>query len=115
VIPTGDSIVPKAGTSFFLPTQARIHCTSDTDLYLRTRSKPIIEHSSRLRFAPFSLEEARTAQPGPATTSGAASQPQCATGAAADDDRQCARVQALLRQHRLREETEMYKQVEDFG
>jgi hypothetical protein len=31
----------------------RIHSTTSTDFYVRTKSKPIIEHSSTLRFAPY--------------------------------------------------------------
>jgi hypothetical protein len=35
----------------------RIHDARSSDLYLRTRSHPIIEHSSGLRFAPFPIEQ----------------------------------------------------------
>ena len=34
--------------------QVRIHSSQHCDFYLRVRSNPIIEHSSRLRFAPLS-------------------------------------------------------------
>ncbi|WIA38943.1 hypothetical protein OEZ86_005096 [Tetradesmus obliquus] len=37
--------------------QVRIHDACSCDLYLRTRSHPIIEHSSGLRFAPFAIEQ----------------------------------------------------------
>jgi hypothetical protein len=37
--------------------QVRVHDAHDCDLYLRVRSRPIIEDSSRLRFAPFAVEE----------------------------------------------------------
>lgn len=33
--------------------QIRIHHTSQTDFYLRVRSRPIVEHTSRIRFAPY--------------------------------------------------------------
>lgn len=33
--------------------QVRIHSSSDTDFYLHIRSRPIIEHSQQLRFAPM--------------------------------------------------------------
>lgn len=36
--------------------QVRIHLTTDTDFYLRVRSRPIIEHTSRVRFAPYPME-----------------------------------------------------------
>ena len=39
--------------------QVRIHRALATDLYLRVRSKPIIEHSSQMRFAPYALRDAR--------------------------------------------------------
>ncbi|KAF6255637.1 tubulin binding cofactor C-domain-containing protein [Scenedesmus sp. NREL 46B-D3] len=37
--------------------QVRIHDACSSDLYLRTRSHPIIEHSSGLRFAPAPFEQ----------------------------------------------------------
>ncbi|MEW5317174.1 MAG: hypothetical protein WDW38_008499 [Sanguina aurantia] len=37
--------------------QVRIHRAQHSDFYLRVRSKPIIEHSLRLRFAPYCLED----------------------------------------------------------
>lgn len=37
--------------------QVRIHRAQQSDLYLRVRSKPIIEHSAGLRFAPYCLED----------------------------------------------------------
>jgi tubulin-specific chaperone C len=38
--------------------QVRIHTSSSTDFYLLTRSKPVIEHSSGLRFAPYTTDHA---------------------------------------------------------
>lgn len=58
--------------------QVRIHSTTDTDFYLRARSKPIIEHSCRVRFAPFALlepglrPEGAAAEAGPSAPSHAA-------------------------------------------
>ena len=92
---------------FAVCSQVRIHCTTDTDFYLRTRSKPIIEHSSGVRFAPFALDEPPMGQDG---TSSSTSQP-----AGASPEEECVRLQLLLKQYRLGEETEMYQQVEDFG
>lgn len=40
--------------------QVRIHRTTDTDFYLRVRSKPIIEHSTRVRFAPLAISAAES-------------------------------------------------------
>ncbi|GAX81503.1 hypothetical protein CEUSTIGMA_g8931.t1 [Chlamydomonas eustigma] len=77
--------------------QVRIHSSSETDFYLRSRSKPIIEHSSKLRFAPLLLE--------------------CDSGAVGVEA-PCGHdgeVKSLLTQHRLGEETRMFEQVEDFG
>lgn len=33
--------------------QIRIHKTEETDFYLRVRSRPIVEHTKKVRFAPF--------------------------------------------------------------
>jgi hypothetical protein len=41
--------------------QMRIHSSTDCDFYLRVRSKPIIEHSSRVRFAPLELSNSGVA------------------------------------------------------
>ncbi|KAL6751218.1 tubulin binding cofactor C-domain-containing protein [Haematococcus lacustris] len=38
--------------------QVRIHNAQDSTLYLRVRSRPIIEHSSGLRFAPYNMHHA---------------------------------------------------------
>lgn len=35
--------------------QIRIHQTTNTDFYLRVRSRPIVEYTSRVRFAPYAL------------------------------------------------------------
>lgn len=36
--------------------QIRIHHTSQTDFYLRVRSRPIVEHTSAVRFAPYAFQ-----------------------------------------------------------
>merc|ERR1711907_40684 len=36
--------------------QLRIHTATNTDFYCQTRSPPIIEHSTTLRFAPYAIE-----------------------------------------------------------
>jgi hypothetical protein len=48
--------------------QVRIHDACASDLYLRTRSHPIIEHSSGLRFAPFPIEQLAGQQQGPGSS-----------------------------------------------
>lgn len=35
--------------------QIRIHQTTNTDFYLRVRSRPIVEYTNRVRFAPYAL------------------------------------------------------------
>lgn len=42
--------------------QVRIHLTQRTDFYLRVRSRPIIEHTSDVRFAPYHIEELSLSQ-----------------------------------------------------
>ncbi|GFR40613.1 hypothetical protein Agub_g1194 [Astrephomene gubernaculifera] len=66
--------------------QVRVHRTHATDLFLRVRSKPIIEHTSAVRVAPW----AAAVGPEP-------------------------RLQALLGQHLLAEDTGSWQQVEDFN
>ena len=41
--------------------QARIHDTQDTHLYLRCRSRPVIERCTAIGFAPFALPSSSTA------------------------------------------------------
>ena len=43
----------RGGQLFLAARQLRIHDAHGVDLYLRCKSKPIIEHSDALRFAPF--------------------------------------------------------------
>lgn len=62
--------------------QMRIHRTHNTELYLRTRSRPIVEHCTGLGFAPY--PSALLASP---------------------------QLQPLLSQHRLAEETSTWEQV----
>ncbi|KAG1675415.1 hypothetical protein FOA52_012334 [Chlamydomonas sp. UWO 241] len=80
--------------------QARIHCTTDTDFYLRARSNPIVEHSSRVRFAPLVL----------AALGGSGD-----SGPSSSSPPEDAALSALLTRHKLGEETGMWNQVEDFG
>lgn len=74
--------------------QVRIHRSIDTDFHLRVKSKPIVEHTSRVRFSPLLL---------------AAMTSECA-----GDDRD-AQVMTLMHKHKLGEETGMFSHVEDFG
>ena len=116
-----------------LPPQVRIHSTTDTDFYLRARSKPIIEHSCRVRFAPFTLLDpgihhegtATEAAPSVAAPAAAATATVAATAAAGEApllqgtdpaDAACreAQLQVLLRRHKLGEETGMYQQVGEY-
>ncbi|KAG2436793.1 hypothetical protein HXX76_006317 [Chlamydomonas incerta] len=69
--------------------QVRIHRAHSTDLFLRVRSKPIIEHSAGIRVAPWPA-----LLPGPAAE---------------------LRLAELLGRHMLGEETGCWQQVEDFG
>ena len=113
--------------------QVRIHSTTDTDFYLRARSKPIIEHSCRVRFAPFTLLDpgihpegtATEAAPSVAAPAAAATATVAATAAAGEApllqgtdpaDAACreAQLQVLLRRHKLGEETGMYQQVGEY-
>lgn len=64
--------------------QVRIHRTHASDLYLRTRSRPIVEHCTGLRFAPY---------PQPLVAS--------------------AQLHELLAAHRLAEETGTWEQVRE--
>ncbi|PNH04075.1 Tubulin-specific chaperone C, partial [Tetrabaena socialis] len=66
--------------------QVRVHRTHSTDLFLRARSNPIIEHSTGVRVAPWAAAVA----PEP-------------------------RLQALMQAHKLGEETGCWQQVDDFG
>ncbi|GIL89468.1 hypothetical protein Vretimale_18891 [Volvox reticuliferus] len=75
------------GSSLSLATyQVRVHRTYATDLFLRVRSKPIIEHSTGIRVAPWAA-------------------------AVAPD----AKLERLLQAHMLGEETGCWQQVDDFG
>lgn len=66
--------------------QVRIHNTSDTHFYLRVRSKPIIEHTSGVHFAPY------------------------------DADTQLTHLAPLVAAHQLGSgEADMWSQVDDFG
>lgn len=87
------------------PPQVRIHCTTDTDFYLRVRSTPIIEHSSRVRFAPFALATTATSEARPAAAGGDGE------GSAPGGSTRDEQVQALLMQHKLAEETGLFSQV----
>lgn len=89
----------------------RIHSSSGTDLYLRVGSRPIIEHSERLRFAPMPSPSVLAALEPPASSSapvgGAASPSGSATageaGSAGSGDMGGAVCSGL------------WQQVEDFG
>ncbi|GLC37055.1 hypothetical protein PLESTB_001396500 [Pleodorina starrii] len=75
------------GSSLSLATyQVRVHRTHSTSLFLRVRSKPIIEHSTGIRVAPWQAAVA----PEP-------------------------RLGRLLQAHMLGEETGCWQQVDDFG
>ncbi|GLI69628.1 hypothetical protein VaNZ11_014295 [Volvox africanus] len=75
------------GSNLSLATyQVRVHRTYGTDLFLRVRSKPIIEHSTGIRVAPWAA-------------------------AVAPD----AKMEGLLQAHMLAEETGCWQQVDDFG
>ncbi|GIL47874.1 hypothetical protein Vafri_4507 [Volvox africanus] len=75
------------GSSLSLATyQVRVHRTYGMDLFLRVRSKPIIEHSTGIRVAPWAA-------------------------AVAPD----VKMEGLLRAHMLGEETGCWQQVDDFG
>lgn len=50
--------------------QVRIHATHMTDIYLRVRSNPIIEHSSGVRFAPYQLTYPQSEQVGMGSRAG---------------------------------------------
>ena len=73
----------------------RIHRSIDTDFHLRVKSKPIVEHTSRVRFSPLSLA--------------------LMSSESSSGDPREAQVRSLMQQHKLGEETGMYAQVEDFG
>lgn len=89
---------------------------------MRARSKPIIEHSSRVRFAPLALKAAEAGSEGADEGMLAASAPKTSSpkptegavngapssGATEAED---ARLRALLVRHRLGEETGMYANV----
>jgi hypothetical protein len=75
--------------------QVRIHRSTDTDFHLRVKSKPIVEHTSRVRFSPLLLAATSSSE---------------GAGDARD-----GQVMALMQQHKLGEETGMFGQVEDFG
>lgn len=65
--------------------QVRIHSSSDTHFYLRARSKPIIEHTCGVSFAPYAAGEGRPA------------------------------LAELLAAHMLGDDMGMWRQVDDFG
>jgi hypothetical protein len=98
--------------------QVRIHSAEGCRFYLRVRSRPIIEHSSNLTFAPYAAEMLLSQQP-PAIAAAAAGdvrsqqqhqqQQQRVTAPA---DWQPAQVLAGAQ---LLEETGLWQQVDDFG
>jgi len=113
--------------------QVRIHRCCHTDFYLRVRSKPIIEHTTAVRFAPFCLDLEPAAEPG-STGSGAsssstapdnttASRSSTANAAATHTSSSStsrsrswdAELRELLQRHKLGEESGMFSQVDDFG
>jgi hypothetical protein len=97
----------------------RIHSAEGCGFYLRVRSRPIIEHSSNLTFAPYPAETLLCRQP-PATAAAAAA-------AAADDPQQQQQQQQhvtvpsdwqpaqVLAEAQLLEETGLWQQIDDFG
>jgi hypothetical protein len=56
--------------SLLLLLQVRIHSTHDCQFYLRVRSRPIIEHSSSLAFAPYAAEDLLSSAAAPGSHTG---------------------------------------------
>ncbi|CAM6083076.1 unnamed protein product [Calypogeia fissa] len=54
---TGSVFIESVESSFLVLAshQIRIHSTSSTDFYLRVRSRPIVEYTSNVRFAPYAF------------------------------------------------------------
>jgi hypothetical protein len=77
---------------FFAARQVRLHTSRECDFYLRTLSRPIIEHCDRVRFAPYTLSYAGLEDG--------------MRGAGLHSDRDAARVAQLCT---------MWSNVDDFG
>lgn len=95
--------------------QVRIHSATACQFYLRVRSRPIIEHSSSLSFAPYATESLLCKQePGAAAAAGGSSTPddkQQQQGVCPPDWDPAQSLQAA----QLSEESGLWQQVDDFG
>ncbi len=88
--------------------QVRIHRAHETDFYLRVRSRPIIEHSDAVRFAPFPTPPQHVqVRAGP--------MPPCDQVVLAAACSRLHAAQALFDQHLLGEESGQWQCVDDFG
>lgn len=79
----------------------RIHSVSDSDVYLRVRSRPIIEHSAGLRFAPYAAEQLL----------GGGSAPPPEPVAAGQESQLAEQLEAA----QLTEDSGLWASVDDFG
>jgi hypothetical protein len=129
--------LPAAAAAAAAAGQVRIHDARSSDLYLRTRSHPIIEHSSGLRFAPFPIEQLAAQPQQTSSSQGSTQQTQqqgqgqeVPAGSNSDPQQQGSILQQQEQQHcddvqqqlaemlvdaQLSECSGMWQAVQDFG